>query len=56
MAHKYTINNRQTEKWKEDAKESVLFYNNWFVNFAPTTYRNARNEAVRNVEAVFAET
>ena len=56
MTNKYSINNRQIENWKQDIKNSVLFYNNWFVNFAPATYRNARDKAVKDVESAFAET
>lgn len=52
----YSINNRNIDQWKEDVQKSVLFYNNWFLNFAPSTYINARQEAVRRVESAFQKT
>ena len=50
------INRRSTEHWKTDVRESVLFYNNWFLEFAPATFVQARNNAIEKVEAAFRET
>ena len=47
------INRCNTEHWKEDVRKSVLFYNNWFLNFAPITYVNARKQAIERVERAF---
>lgn len=40
-----SINRRNTECWKADVQKSVLFYNNWFLDFAPATYVAARKSA-----------
>lgn len=50
------INNNRTKSWKQDIIRSVDFYNDWFLNFAPTTYRQARNEAIDKVDAVLIQT
>ena len=47
---KYSINRNRSELWKADVQKSVLFYNDWFLNFAPATYINARQEAINKVE------
>ncbi len=53
---RYTINKKSIERWKADVQKSVLFYNDWFLNFAPTTYINARQEALNKVEQAFQKT
>ena len=53
---KYSINWNRPELWKADVQKSVLFYNNWFLNFAPATYVNARQEAINKVESAFQKT
>ena len=50
------INNNRTELWKQDVIDSVDFYNNWFLNFAPDAYRSARNEAIDKVDSVLIQT
>lgn len=50
------INRRNTERWKADVQKSVLFYNNWFLDFAPDTYVAARKSAISKVEAAFSLT
>lgn len=50
------INRRSTERWKADVRESVLFYNNWFLKFAPATFVQARNSAIEKVESAFSKT
>lgn len=46
---KYTINRRNTEKWKDDTLKSVSLYNEWFLNFAPATYARERKRAMERV-------
>lgn len=53
---KYSINWNRPELWKADVQKSVLFYNDWFLNFAPDTYINARLEAINKVESAFQKT
>ena len=48
-----SINNRAIERWKGDSAASVDFYNAWFLNFAPPSFRAAREEAIRKVERAF---
>ncbi len=50
------ININHPERWKEDTMQSVDFYNNWYLNFAPHTYRNARNRAIKEVDSTLALT
>lgn len=53
---KYSINWNRPELWKADVQKSVLFYNDWFLNFAPDTYINARQKAINKVESAFQKT
>lgn len=53
---KYVINKKNIERWKSDVQKSVLFYNDWFLNFAPATYINARQDAINKVELAFQKT
>lgn len=53
---KYNINNRNVERWNDDVQKSVMFYNDWFLNFAPDTYISARKDAIDKVEAAFQKT
>lgn len=46
---KYTVNRRNTEMWKGDTIKSVSLYNEWFLNFAPTTYTQERKRAMQRV-------
>ena len=48
-----SINNRAIERWKADSAASVDFYNAWFLDFAPPSFRAAREKAVRKVERAF---
>lgn len=50
------VNNNRPQLWKADVSQSVDFYNNWFLNFAPQAYRDARNEAINNVDAMLLAT
>lgn len=49
------INANKPERWKTDIINSVDFYNTWFMQFAPQTFRDARkvitnqvNDAIKN--------
>ena len=53
---KYSINKNNTGQWKNDVQMSVIFYNDWFLNFAPSTYVNARQDAINKVENAFQKT
>ena len=53
---KYSINKNKSERWKADVQKSVLFYNDWFLKFAPVTYVNARQKAISKVENAFKKT
>ncbi len=53
---KYSINKNNTGVWKSDVQKSVIFYNDWFLNFAPSTYVNARQGAINKVETAFQKT
>lgn len=50
---KYSINKNNSDQWNEDIQKSVMFYNEWFLNFAPSTYVNARQDAINKVENAF---
>ena len=51
--HTSSVNNRAIERWKADSAASVDFYNAWFLNFAPPSFRAARGEAAKKVERAF---
>lgn len=53
---KYSINKNNSEQWKNDVQKSVMFYNDWFLKFAPSTYINARQDAIKKVEDAFQKT
>jgi hypothetical protein len=53
---KQSINKRSTERWKSDVRESVLFYNDWFLKFAPVTYVAARNASISKIKDAFRVT
>lgn len=45
------VNANKPERWKSDIQKSVDFYNQWFLEFAPRTYRNTRVETTKQVIA-----
>lgn len=47
------VNRQSTERWKEDSDRSVDYYNEWFLRFAPPSFRRARAEAAEKVAAAF---
>lgn len=50
---KTNLNNKRTENWKADVAQSISFYNDWFLNFAPQTYMEERRESTKVVEEAF---
>ena len=50
------VNRDATERWKEDSDRSVDYYNDWFLRFAPPSFRKARAAAVSKVSDAFAKT
>lgn len=50
------VNSDKPHLWKADVAQSVDFYNEWFLNFAPDAYRQTRIEATNDVEAALIET
>ena len=50
-----SINRNKTEFWKSDVETSVDFYNRWFLEFAPSTYRHARELTAKRVRKAFKD-
>ncbi len=50
------VNANRPERWKADIVQSVDYYNDWFLNFAPQTYRDSRTQSTAAVEEAFALT
>jgi len=44
-----SVNANKPERWKSDIARSVDFYNDWFMRFAPKTYRDTRVETTERV-------
>lgn len=50
------VNLNTPERWKADIAKSVDMYNDWFINFAPMTYRQTRARTTKDVEAALHKT
>ncbi|MGO9239179.1 MAG: XamI family restriction endonuclease [Bryobacteraceae bacterium] len=50
------INADKPHLWKNDVAASVDLYNNWFMRFAPKTYRDKRTEVTKQVETGLLKT
>lgn len=50
------VNSNKPDRWKADITESVDFYNDWFMKFAPKAYRETRLESTRQVQAALRKT
>jgi succinate dehydrogenase flavin-adding protein (antitoxin of CptAB toxin-antitoxin module) len=50
------VNLDKRHKWQDDIAASVELYNNWFLDFAPETYRTEREKAAKEVEAMLTRT
>jgi len=48
------INRKNPDGWNADIDKSVDFYNQWFLRFAPATYREERKDTTRRVRKAFA--
>ena len=44
------VNADKPHLWKKDVAASVDFYNDWFMRFAPKTYREVRKETIKRVQ------
>ena len=44
------VNRNKVDLWKTDVAESVDFYNDWFMEFAPRAFRETRIETTAQVE------
>jgi hypothetical protein len=50
------VNCDKPQRWKRDIALSVDLYNEWFLNFAPNTYREERVKATNDVQALLGRT
>ncbi len=50
------VNLNQPQKWKADVATSVDMYNEWFMKFAPVTYRETRVKTTKDVEETLHKT
>ncbi len=50
------VNADKVHLWKADVAQSVDFYNNWFMRFAPKTYRSTRVTTTLRVKAALERT
>lgn len=50
------VNANRPERWKQDVAHSVDFYNRWFLEFAPSTYRETRLQVVEQVKSSISKT
>lgn len=50
------INSDKPNLWKADVEKSIDFYNDWFIRFAPTTYREQRKLTIESVLDAFFKT
>ena len=50
------VNSNRPDRWNQDIAESVDMYNEWFVKFAPKTYRETRSKATEGVMQMMAHT
>jgi len=50
------INADNPDLWKADVERSIDFYNDWFLRFAPETYRMQRSETSGKVGEAFVHT
>ena len=51
-----SLNRNNPDKWKQDISESVDFYNQWFMRFAPKTFRETRIQTTKEVETALIKT
>ena len=51
-----SVNANKPDRWKADIAQSVDFYNEWFIRFAPKAFRDSRGEATDKVMKALAQT
>ena len=49
-------NRHKPDHWKADSAKSVDMFNEWFLHFAPKTFRKSRNRANSEVASALAQT
>lgn len=50
------INRNRVDLWKADIAQSVDFYNEWFMRFAPVAFRETRIDTTKQVEQALSAT
>lgn len=50
------VNLDKPQRWKDDTRQSVDMYNTWFLDFAPTTFRETRIETTEAVKRTLTAT
>ena len=50
------VNRDKPDRWKQDIAQSVDMYNDWFLCFAPKTYRKARVKTTKDVRKTLKAT
>lgn len=50
------VNLDKPHRWKADVAKSVDQYNQWFLKFAPVTFRETRTKVTKEVEAMLSRT
>lgn len=50
------VNRTKPDRWKADIARSVDMYNDWFMKFAPSAYRQTRIQATKDVESTLTKT
>lgn len=50
------VNADKPNRWKNDIAQSVDFYNDWFIRFAPQTFRETRQTTTEEVERALEQT
>ena len=51
-----SVNANKPKQWKQDIAQSVDYYNNWFMRFAPKAYRETREQTAQQVLSAFKTT
>jgi type II restriction enzyme len=49
------VNLDKPQRWKDDTKASVDYYNRWFIRFAPKAFRETRVQVTSEVEKAIAD-
>ena len=50
------VNSNKPKRWKNDIARSVDMYNDWFIRFAPETYRTTRVQTTEDVRTTLSQT